>query len=107
MKNDMNSIFKRILSISKNDTKSALEKCVKIQEEVGELSAEVLKLRGKKGAKGLNKSQIKENLLEECCDVIIITYSLMHKLKFNKERIHKAFHRKLNKAKSNSPKGIK
>jgi NTP pyrophosphatase (non-canonical NTP hydrolase) len=97
----MEKILNRITILSKNDKKSTFEKCVKIQEEVGELSAEFLKLRGKKGAKGLSKEEIKRNILEECCDIIIITYSLLKSAKYSNESIKKAFHRKLDKAKSN------
>lgn len=100
----LDSTLDRIRSLSRFDRKNALEKCIKIQEEVGELSAEILKIRGKKGAKGLKKPQLEENLLEECCDVLIITYSLMHKLRFSKQRIANALNKKLDKAELNIPK---
>jgi len=100
----MDQIIKRIASLSRHDNKNALEKCIKVQEEVGELAAEILKLRGKKGSKGVKKPQLEENILEECCDVIIITYSLMKKLRYTDERIKKAFNRKLDKAELNIPK---
>lgn len=97
----MEKILNKITQISKYDRKTPFEKCVKIQEEVGELSAEFLKLRGKKGAKGLSQKSIRINILEECCDIIIITYSLMKSAKYSNESIKKAFNRKLEKAETN------
>ena len=97
----MDKILERIHSLSKGDTKNALEKCIKIQEEVGELSAELLKLKGKKGANGITKAQLEENILEECCDIIIVTHSLIKKLKYDKARVITAFHRKLDKVEAN------
>ena len=104
MTGPMDKIFKRISLISKSDNKNILEKCIKIQEEVGELSAELLKLRGKKGSNGIKIPQLKENILEECCDVIIITFSLINALKYNKSRINVAFHKKLDKVALNRKK---
>lgn len=97
----MDKIIERIHKLSKCDKKSAIEKCVKIQEELGELSSELLKIRGKKGANGITKAQLEENILEECCDIIIITHSLIKKLKYEKSRVIKAFHRKLDKVELN------
>ena len=101
MMEPMDKIIERIHKLSKGDKKNTIEKCIKIQEEVGELSAEILKLRGKKGANGSSKAQIEENILEECCDIIIITHSLIKKLKYNKARVISAFHRKLDKVEAN------
>ena len=104
MTEQMDKIIKRISLLSKNDNKNILEKCIKIQEEVGELSAELLKLRGKKGSNGIKIPQLKENILEECCDIIIITFSLINALKYTQPRIETAFHRKLDKVALNRKK---
>lgn len=97
----MDKILERIYKLSNGDRKNTIEKCIKIQEELGELSAEILKLRGKKGSNGITKDQIEENILEECCDIIIITHSLIKKLKYDKARVFTAFHRKLDKVEVN------
>jgi NTP pyrophosphatase (non-canonical NTP hydrolase) len=97
----MDQIIDRINRLSKIDSKNLLETCIKIQEEVGELSAELLKLRGKKGSNGQLKFQIEQNILEECCDVIIMTHSLLNKLKFNRTKIKKALNKKMDKAEIN------
>ena len=97
----MDKIRQRINRLSKLDNKTIQEKCIKIQEEVGELSAEILKLHGKKGSNGLNKKQIEDNILEECCDIIIVTHSLLHKMAYSRNRIKNAFNRKLDKASLN------
>jgi NTP pyrophosphatase (non-canonical NTP hydrolase) len=102
----MDKTVDKIFLISRSDRKTLQEKCIKIQEEVGELAAEILKLKGKKGTKGLSKEQIENNILEETCDIIIMGFSLMYKMRFKKERIIKAFNKKLNKAKANLAKQV-
>jgi NTP pyrophosphatase (non-canonical NTP hydrolase) len=97
----MDQIIDRINKLSKSDNKNLLETCIKIQEEVGELSAELLKIRGKKGSNGQLRFQIEENILEECCDVLIMAFSLLNKFKFNRTKIKKAFNKKLDKAEIN------
>lgn len=96
----MNEVYWKLKKLSKHNPKNTIESCVKIQEEVGELSAELLKFRGKKGHRGLTQEQLDENILEECCDVVNTTILFMIKRKYSYKRIMKAFKRKLDKIES-------
>ena len=96
----MNEIYWKLKKLSRHNIKNTIESCVKIQEEVGELSAELLKFRGKKGHRGLTQEQLDENILEECCDIINMTLFFMIKRKYSYKRIMKAFKRKINKIES-------
>lgn len=85
----MKNALKHIITVNKKETKTAMEVMVKVGEEYGELSAEMLKYIGKKGSKGLTKKQIKMNILEEGCDTIITLVSVLEKFGFNEKDISK------------------
>lgn len=93
----MKNAIKHIIAINKKETKSAMEVMVKLQEETGELAAEMLKYIGKKGSKGLNKKQIRMNILEEGCDTIITVVSVLEKFGFNDKDLSKMIIQKCQK----------
>jgi len=62
------------------------ERVVKLQEEVGELSAEVLKLRGFKKS-DLSKDEIRNNILLETVDCLIMSMDILSHEKFQKKEI--------------------
>jgi NTP pyrophosphatase (non-canonical NTP hydrolase) len=63
-----------------------VDKGLKLSEEVGELAAEILKLRGIKFTE-LNEQEIKKKILLESCDVLIMIFSIMYEMNFSKEEI--------------------
>jgi NTP pyrophosphatase (non-canonical NTP hydrolase) len=56
--------------------KTVEQKVIKLTEEVGELAAEVLRLAGKKDAKGRSNFDLKTAAIDEACDVILIALSI-------------------------------
>lgn len=80
----MKKIYKKIQSLSKQD------------EELGEL---VQALLHENGYKPNNKSlaDIKENQLEEACDVIICMFGVLDKLGFSYKQITAMLNKKSNK----------
>lgn len=63
-----------------------VDKGLKLSEEVGELAAEILKLRGIKFSE-LDEDEIKKRILLESCDVLIMIFSIMDEMNFSKEEI--------------------
>lgn len=100
----MKSAIKHIITINKKEPKSAMEVMVKLQEECGELAAEMLKYIGKKGSKGQNKKQIRMNILEEGCDTIITVVSVLEKFGFSEEDLSKMIIKKCKKWAANCKK---
>jgi len=69
--------IKYILStLSKKEKKNIMERMVKLQEECGELAVAILQNHGLKGGKK-SQAAIRDNVLEEGVDVIIITLSVL------------------------------
>lgn len=62
------------------------EKGLKLTEEVGELSAEILKITGYKYTNDTKEEAIQKALLESC-DVLIMIFGLMIQLGFTKQQI--------------------
>ena len=79
------SIFNKIKSISKQEKKTFAEKGLKLVEEVGELSAEILKLNGRKGAKGKSRDEIRKEALFEVADVHLVLATICTDLGYTHE----------------------
>ena len=62
------------------------EKGLKLTEEVGELSAELLKITGYKYTNDTKEEATQKALLESC-DVLIMIFGLMIQLGFTKQQI--------------------
>lgn len=77
-------------------TPTLTEKCLKLTEEVGELSAEILKMSGYKFTND-NEKQIVEKALLESCDVMIIIFGLMIQMGFTKQQIVEMTEKQINK----------
>lgn len=73
-----------------------MQQCIKLGEECGELSAAVLMNAGLKGTK-MNKNAIRNNVLEECCDVVLVSVSMMRKGGYSMDEIRAMIDKKLNK----------
>lgn len=100
----MKNAIKKIITLNKKEPKTAMEVMVKIQEECGELAAEMLRYIGKKGANGDNKKVLRNKILEEASDVIITCVSVIEKFGFNDRDIARMIKKKCNKWKLNQKK---
>ena len=72
------------------------EKCLKISEEVGELSAEILKLSGYKGTNE-TKEVVMGNILLESVDSMITIFVIMIELGYTKQQIVEMTEKQVNK----------
>jgi hypothetical protein len=72
------------------------EKGLKLAEEVGELSAELLKITGYKHTNDTKEEAIQKALLESC-DVLIMIFGLMIQLGYTKQQIVEMTESQVNK----------
>jgi NTP pyrophosphatase (non-canonical NTP hydrolase) len=85
-----------IFKVSKKERKSLTLQLVKLAEEHGELAAAVLMHLGQKGTR-MSKAEVKENVLEEACDCLLIVLSILNKAGFNEKQINEMLIKKLKK----------
>ena len=92
----MKKLFEIIKLYSQNDVSNAEDYTLKSMEELGEL---VRALFHENGYKPTNKSieDIKENQLEEACDVIICMFGVLNKLGFSYDETIKMLNKKSDK----------
>ena len=100
----MKSAIQKIIEINKTEQKTPIEVMVKIQEECGELAAEMLRYIGKKGSNGDSKKVLRRKILEEACDVIITCTSVIEKFGYKEVDMCRMIKKKCNKWKSNQKK---
>lgn len=100
----MKAAVNKIIAINKKEPKTAMEVMVKLQEECGELAAEMLRYIGRKGANGDTKAILKGKILEEGCDAIITVVSILEKFDFKEKDIAQMIKLKCNKWKANMDK---
>ena len=98
------SAIKKIIRLNKDEIKTPIEVMVKLQEECGELAAEMLRSIGRKGSNGDSKKITKLKVLEEACDVIITATSIIEKFGFNDCDMARMIKKKCNKWKLNQKK---
>lgn len=82
----MEKIYEKIQELSKRDTADAKGLTLKSMEELGELVQALLQLDGYK-PNNKKPYEIRMNLLEEPCDVIICMFGVLDKLGFTYEQI--------------------
>lgn len=70
-------IPKQVRSISKREKRSLLARGLKLNEEAGELSAEILKYLGQKGRNGKTKEEVREHLHLEGIDVMLMAMDIL------------------------------
>jgi len=90
--------FEEIQKLTSIDKKSLVERTLKLSEEVGEVAQAVLSYSNACGCGYKNKS--KEDIIEECLDVIIVASAIISQNYDNKidiENIKKIYHEKLEK----------
>lgn len=79
-------IFDLVKSASKYEKPGLMERTLKLGEEYGELSAEILKTIGYKRTKE-TPDKIKENILLESSDCLIMIFDIMIEMGFTKQDI--------------------
>lgn len=89
-------VFDLVTNASQYEKEGLLERGLKLGEEYGELSAEILKLNGyKKTKEDLDK--IKYNILLESSDCLIMIFDIMTQMGFTKEQICNMSEQQVNK----------
>jgi NTP pyrophosphatase (non-canonical NTP hydrolase) len=93
----------RVKKVSRLEKKTLVERGLKLNEEAGELAAEILKLEGLKGANGKTRKQILYDLHLEAIDVMLMAQDVLVHTGATEERIEKIMNSQLDKWK----KGLK
>lgn len=93
---DFNYIYELVKETSSIEKGTLVEKGLKLNEEVGELSAELLKLVEYKHTNE-TKDQIMKNALGESVDSLIMVFDIMIKLGFTKDEIVETAEKQINK----------
>ena len=70
-------IPRQVRKVSKLEKRSLLARGLKLNEEAGELSAEILKFLGEKGKKGKTKEEVLDHLRLEAVDVWLMAADIL------------------------------
>lgn len=89
-------ISKKLRRIAKIERKTLCERMVKLMEEVGELSTEVMRLTRNKVAKKPLEG-VKADAQEEAVDVLIMACDILDWLEVDDKLLNKTLNRKLDK----------
>jgi hypothetical protein len=89
-------VFDLVTNASQYEKHGLIERGLKLGEEYGELSAEILKLAGYKRSKE-TKEEINNNILLESTDCLIMIFDIMTQMGFKKEQICNMAERQVNK----------
>lgn len=99
-KEDFDYIYTLIQNVAELEGFGLLERVCKLQEEVGELSAETLKLIGFKNS-SLSDKEIKQNILLEAVDCLIMSMDILSTQGYSKDEIIKIADSQISKWVSN------
>lgn len=89
-------VFDLVINASKYEKHGLIERGLKLGEEYGELSAEILKLKGYKRTTE-DEVKINYNILLESTDCLIMIFDIMAHMKFSKEQICDMAEKQINK----------
>ena len=89
-------VFDLVINASKYEKHGLIERGLKLGEEYGELSAEILKLKGYKRTTE-DESRINYNILLESTDCLIMIFDIMAHMGFTKEQICDMAEKQVNK----------
>lgn len=89
-------VYDLVTNASKYEKTGLLERGLKLGEEYGELSAEILKLAGYKRSEE-SEEIIKKNILLESTDCLIMIFDIMTQMGFTKEQICNMSENQVNK----------
>ena len=92
----LDKIYDLVQEVSHLELPDITKKGLKLNEEVGELSAEILKLVDYKHHDD-TKEQIRQHLLEEAVDSLIMIFDILVMQGYTKEEIINAGEEKINK----------
>lgn len=84
---DMNYMYSLVRGAARTSTVGTLtDRALKLNEEVGELSAEVLKLSGYK-VSGLSKEEIRSRIIEEAVDAQVMIIDILENVEATDQEI--------------------
>jgi len=89
-------VFDLVINASKYEKHGLIERGLKLGEEYGELSAEILKLKGYKRTTE-DEGRINYNILLESTDCLIMIFDIMAHMGFTKEQICDMAEKQVNK----------
>ena len=89
-------VFDLVINASKYEKHGLIERGLKLGEEYGELSAEILKLKGYKKTTE-DEGRINYNILLESTDCLIMIFDIMAHMGFTKEQICDMAEKQVNK----------
>lgn len=89
-------VYELVMNASKFENPGLIERCLKLGEEYGELSAEILKLIEYKRTTE-SKDDIRKNILLESTDCLIMIFDIMSQMGFTKEEICEMSESQVNK----------
>lgn len=89
-------IYDLVIDVSNLEKPGILERGLKLGEEYGELSAEILKMVNYKKTTE-DKKTIENNILLESTDCLIMIFDIMNQMKFTKEEICNMAEKQINK----------
>ena len=92
----IDNVFNLVKKASHYEKPGLVERVLKLGEEYGELSAEILKLSGYK-RNSLTKDTIKYNILLESTDCLIMVFDIMIEMGFSKEEISNMANKQVSK----------
>ena len=90
-------IPKNIRRVSNLETKTLIERGLKLNEEAGELAAEILRLEGKKGSRGKSQKEILYDLHLEAIDCMLMAMDILVHTKAPNKRINAIINSQLKK----------
>ena len=90
-------IPKKVREVSLLEKKTLIERGLKLNEEAGELAAEILRLEGKKDSEGKSQDQILYDLHLEAVDCLLMAMDILVHTNASKKRIELIIDRQLNK----------
>jgi hypothetical protein len=89
-------VYDLVINASKYEKNGLIERGLKLGEEYGELSAEILKLKGYKRTTE-DEGRINYNILLESTDCLIMIFDIMVHMNFTKEQICNMAEKQVNK----------
>lgn len=92
----IDQVFDSVKNVSNLEKEGIIERGLKLGEEYGELSAEILKFVGYKRSEE-SKEDIKNKILLESTDCLIMIFDIMSQLGFTREEICNMADKQINK----------
>jgi NTP pyrophosphatase (non-canonical NTP hydrolase) len=91
----------RVIEVSKREKKSLVSRGLKLNEEAGELAAEILKYVGEKGCNGKSRKQVLAALHLEAVDCLLMSMDILVHTGATEKIIKKIMKKQLDKWEKN------